>query len=52
MESFLRRGYSSVHTRLGFDSKMFTPKSPKYMKEKDEILEQMRNLCGEKNEKS
>ena len=52
MESLLSGGYSSVHTRLGFDTEMFTPKSPKYMKEKYEIIEQMRNLCGEKNEKS
>ena len=30
---------------------MFTPKSPEYIKEKDEIIEQMRNLYGEKNAK-
>ena len=52
VESLLSRGYSSVHTRLVSDTDMFTPKSPKYMKEKDEIIEQMRNLCSEKNEKS
>ena len=52
IESLLSRGYSSVHTRLVFDTEMFTPKSPKYMKEKDEIIEQMRNLRSEKNEKS
>ena len=26
MESVLSGGYSSVHTRLGFDTEMFTPK--------------------------
>ena len=52
VESLLSRGYSSVHTRLVSDTDMFTPKSPKYMKEKDEIIEQMRNLRSEKNEKS
>ena len=31
---------------------MFTPKHPEHMKEKDEIIKQMRNLYGEKNEKS
>ena len=48
MESLLSGGYSSVHTRLGFDTKMFTPNSPEYMKENDEIIEQMRNLYAEK----
>ena len=51
MEGLLSGRYSSVHTRLGFDTKMFTSKSPEYMKEKDEIIEQMRKLYGEKNEK-
>ena len=51
MESLLSGGYSSVHTRLGFDTKMFTPNSPEYMKENDEIIEQMRNLYAEKKEK-
>ena len=44
MESLLRGGYSSVHTRLGFDTEMFTPKSAEYMKRKDDIIEQLRNL--------
>ena len=35
MEKILNGGYSSVHTRLGFDTEMFTSKSEKYMKEKD-----------------
>ena len=52
MESLLSGGHSSVHTRLVFDKEMFTPKIPKYIKEKDEIIKQMRNLCCEKNEKS
>ena len=30
MESLLSGGYSTVHTRLGFDTEMFTPKSPEY----------------------
>ena len=34
IESLLSRGYSSVHTRLGFSEEMFTPKIPKYIKEK------------------
>ena len=52
MEYLLHGGYSSVHTRLGFDTEMFTPKSQEYMKEKDEIIKQMRNLYHEKNEKA
>ena len=51
MESLLSGRYSSAHSRLRFDTEMFTPKSPEYMKEKDEIIEQMRNLYGEKNAK-
>ena len=51
MESLLSGGYSSVHTRLGFDTEMVTPKNQEHMKEKDEIIEQMRNLYVEKNEK-
>ena len=31
---------------------MFTPKSADYMKQKDDIIEQLRNLYGEKNEKN
>ena len=44
MESLLRGGYSSVHTRLGFDTEMFTPMSAEYMKRKDDIIEQLRNF--------
>ena len=51
MESLLSGGYSSVHTRLGFDTEMVTPKNQEHMKEKDEIIEQMRNLYVENNEK-
>ena len=51
MESLLSGGYSSVHTRLGFDTEIVTPKNQEHMKEKDEIIEQMRNLYVEKNEK-
>ena len=51
MEKLLSGGYSSVHTCLGFDTEMFSPKSKEYMKKKDQIIEQMGNLCGEPNEK-
>lgn len=51
VESLFSGGYSSVHTRLGFDTEMFTPESTEYIKERDEIIDQVRNLCGEKNEK-
>ena len=36
--------YSSVHTRLGFDTEMFTPKSKEYFDEKDQIVDNLRNL--------
>ena len=52
MESLLSSGYSSVHMRLGLDTEMFTPKSAEYMKQKDDIIEQLRNLYSEKNEKT
>ena len=52
MESLLNGGYSSVHRRLGFDNEMFTPKSADYMKQKDDIIEQIRNFYCEKNEKN
>ena len=51
MEKILSGRYSSVHTRLGFDTELFTPESEKYMKEKDRILEDIRNLKGNPNEK-
>ena len=31
---------------------MFTSKSAEYMKQKDDIIEKLRNLYGEKNEKT
>ena len=46
MEKLFSGGYSSVHTRLGFDTEMFTPNSKKYMKEKDQIIDDIRNLRG------
>ena len=52
MESLLSGGYSLVHTRLGFATEMVTPKNQEHMKEKNEIIEQMRNLYVEKNEKA
>ena len=51
MEKFLSVGYSSVHTRLGFDTEMFTPKSEKCMKEKDRILEDIKSVIGDPDEK-
>ena len=47
MESLLSGGYSSVHTRLGFNTEMFTPKSKEYIEQKNSIIEKMRNVCGE-----
>ena len=47
----LSGGYSSVHTRLDFDTEMFTPKSEKYMKEKDWILEDIKSVIGNPDEK-
>ena len=52
MESLLSGGYSSVHTRLGFDTEMFTSKSAECMKQKDDIIEKIRNLSCEKNKKT
>ena len=49
MESLLSGGYSSVHTRLDFDTEMFTSKSAECMKQKDDIIEQIRKLYSEKN---
>lgn len=51
MEKLLSGGYSSVHTRLGFDTEMFTRNSEKYMKEKERIIDDMTNLRGEPDEK-
>ena len=51
MESLLSGGYSSVHTRLGFDIEIFTPRSPKYVEQKEDIIDNLRDLYGEKNEK-
>ena len=43
--------YSSVHTRLGFDTEIFTPQSPEYVEQKEDIINNLRDLYGEKNEK-
>ena len=42
----------TVHTRLGFDTEMFTPKSLEYVKENNEIVKKPRNLYSEKNAKA
>ena len=34
MENLLSGGYSSAHTRLGFDTEMFTPKSKENIEQK------------------
>ena len=51
MESLLSGGYSSVHTRLGFDTEIFTPRTPEYVEQKEDIINNLRDLYGEKNEK-
>ena len=51
MESLLSGSYSSVHTRLGFDTEMFTPNSIEYVEQKENIVNEIRDLYGEKNEK-
>ena len=38
MESLLSGGYSSVHTRLSFDTEKFTPKSREYIEQKTTSL--------------
>ena len=48
MESLLIGGYSSVHTRFGFDTEIFTPRSPE---QKEDIINNLRDLYGENNEK-
>ena len=40
----LSGGYSSVNTRLGFDTEIFTPKNIYYLKMKDEIVDKLRHL--------
>ena len=51
MESLLSGRYSSVRTRLGFDTEIFTPRSPDYVEQKEDIINSLRDLYGEKNEK-
>ena len=50
-ERLLSGGYSSVHTRLNFDSEIFTPITKGYLKKNDDIVEKLRNLFSEPNEK-
>ena len=49
MESLLNRGYSSVHTRFGFNTGMFTQKSKEHIEQKNNI-EKTRNVRGEPDE--
>ena len=46
MEELLSGGYSSVHARLSFNTEMFMPKSKEYFDEKDQIVDELRNLYG------
>ena len=51
MENLLSRGYSSVYTGIDFNTETFTPKSKGKIEQKNKIIEKMRNVCGEPNEK-
>ena len=51
MESLLSGGSSSVHMRLGFDTDMFIPKSSEYIEQKENIVNRLRDVYGESNEK-
>ena len=51
MESLLSEGYTSVRTRLGFDTEIFTPKTKECLTNKGNILAQIRDLHGEKDER-
>ena len=51
MENLLSGGYSSVYTGIGFGTETFTPKSKGKIEQKNKIIEKMRNICGEHNEK-
>ena len=55
-EKLLSGGYSSVHTKIEFDTEMLTLKSKEYFKEhlsqKDKIVDDLRNIYGEPDEKS
>ena len=41
----------SVHTRLGFDIEIFTPQSPEYVEQKEDVISNLRDLYREKNRK-
>ena len=48
----LSGGYSSVHTSVGFDTEMFTPESKEDLGQRDKIVDDLGNICGESDEKS
>ena len=48
----LSGGYSSVHTSGGFDTEMFTPESKEDLGQRDKIVDDLGNICGESDEKS
>ena len=43
---------SSVHARVGFDTEMFTPESKEHLGQRDKIVDDLGNNCGESDEKS
>ena len=52
IERLLNGVYSSVQTWVRFDTEMFTPKSKEYVAQKDTIVDDLRNIYGEPDEKS
>ena len=48
----LSGGYSSVHTSVGLDTEMFTPESKEDLGQRDKIVDDLGNICGESDEKS
>ena len=48
----LSGGYSLVHTSVGFDTEMFTPESKEDLGQRDKIVDDLGNICGESDEKS
>ena len=51
MGSLLSVGYPSIHTSLGSDTEIFKPKSSEYISKKEDVVQQLCNLYGQKDEK-
>lgn len=51
MDSLLSSRYASVHARLDFDTETFPSKRSEYFSKKEDIVHQLCNLHGEKDEK-